>query len=66
MKMAFPCLVPVGKKMIKHIYGEQYMGIKICKHIRFHKNAVMKIDISRKNRSKFENCDESSYIFMFN
>ena len=42
------------------------MGIKICKHKRFHKNAVMKEDISMKNRSKFENCDESSYIFMFN
>ena len=40
------------------------MGIKICKHKRFHKNAVMKEDISRKNRSKFENCDESSYIFV--
>ena len=45
MKMAFPCLVPVGKSLIKHIYGEQYMGIKICKHKRFHKNAVMKEDI---------------------
>ena len=42
------------------------MGIKICKHKRFHKNAVMKEDISRKIHSKFENCDESSYIFMFN
>ena len=30
------------------------MGIKICKHKRFHKNAVMKEDISRKKRSKFE------------
>ena len=42
------------------------MGIKICKHKRFHKNAVMKEDISRKNCSKLENCDESSYNFMFN
>ena len=28
------------------------MGIKICKHKRFHKNAVMKEDISKKNRWK--------------
>ena len=42
------------------------MGIKICKHIRFHKNAVMKEDVSRKDSAKFENCDELSYIFMFN
>ena len=42
------------------------MGIKICKHIKFYENAVMKEDVSRKNRSKFENCDESCYIFMFN
>ena len=66
MKMAFPCLVPVGNSLIKHIYGEQYIGIKICKHKIFHKYAVIKEDISRKNCSKFENCDESSYIFMFN
>ena len=42
------------------------MGIKICKHIRFHENAEMNEDVSRKKRSKFENCDESSYIFIFN
>ena len=28
------------------------MGIKICKHKRFHKNAVMKEDISRKKTFK--------------
>ena len=44
MKMAFQsdqtCRIKLKIK--------QYMGIKICKHKRFHKNAVMKEDISRK------------------